>query len=589
MPKLPRDLTHRPVVVANPATPAMPTTTTTTMTTTTSATSATPTTSTPSVDVEPELHDTNLTMRAPRSGEEHRSSSTSPRMRGAAALPALSPAQLASIADDAHKAMRGSGPFGSGIGVDKSDLFVALGKLGPTDGAAFAAVYQQRHGASFAEHLGKEHFLDKADRARATAYVSGNPVAAHAIEMREALAKGDITAVRALFARANVNVESNAALVAAYRAHVGRDLEYDMRGFADTAPKTVAAPSISLGAGLRGAELVEGLALLHGPRMQHAAERIAALASSSPMNEAARRELYALLQTTGGEERAMLADKFRAHTGRDLNETLRPMFAEATKANDERPITSPPQKTVAVVVSSGNWSAMLNGTSDKHIGGYHWREIEAYVKEALDNGYTPVFFTPDGLPPSPDALSLLQGTLGPKLGFGLMAGTGPDSPQGRAILEGLLQPRSMKSFDESAFATMHIAGGHGSHHDLIGHAHIERAARSLNEAGKPVSAVCHATPALGALLQGENVTGFSPQFDAIMARAGYVLPEFIPPYDAHAGLRALGAKVSTVEAFNIHHTERFDAGPHGAPVMTGTGPEATDNVAQQMFAYLKGR
>ncbi len=243
-----------------------------------------------------------------------------------------------------------------------------------------------------------------------------------------------------------------------------------------------------------------------------------------------------------------------------------------------------------MVVSSGNWRALLEGTEDRHIGGYHWREVEAYVKEALDRGYTPVFFTPEGLPPSPDALSLLLGKLGPKLGFGLAAGTGPfDSRQGAAIMEGFLAPHSLARFDPSRFASIHVAGGHGSHHDLVGNPLVERAVTAIHDENKPVTAVCHATPSLGRLLAGGPATGFSPELDAIMLKAGYVLPEFQPTYDAHQGLIDAGADfhlIDRAQAFaNIHHTE-VDRRPGRAPVITGTGPEATDDVARLVFDLL---
>jgi len=402
--------------------------------------------------------------------------------------------------------------------------------------------------------------------------------------LERAFAHGDLEAVRQQLKGGTA--ESNAALLGQYRAQTGRDLEWDMRGFA---PEVDLNPfdgdGLRLRGGLKGKELKEAFALLHGPRLEANAARIAELTKQQPLGEAANGELYRMLGQAGGEERALLAEKFQAKTGKDLTEALKPVIAAAVKANDARPMPGPPEKTVAVVVSSGNWKAMLDGKTDDPIGGYHWREIEAYVKEALANGYTPVFYTPDGLPPSPDALSLLQGKLGPALGFGLREGTGPDSPQGKAIIDGLMHPRSMASFDASKVATMHVAGGHGSHHDLIGHAGVERAGLELNRAGKLVTAVCHATPALGKLLEGGRATGFSPQFDQVMLRAGYILPEFQPPYDAHEGLRRLGADVSTLKALNINHTETQKK--NGTPIITGTGPEATDDVARKAFEFLR--
>jgi putative intracellular protease/amidase len=381
---------------------------------------------------------------------------------------------------------------------------------------------------------------------------------------------------------------TNAALTNAYRAQYGRDLEYDLRGFNIDPDITIdrSGPKLSLRGGLRGEQLNQALEALHGPRVTQNAQRLAELTPKSPLTEKQRGEVYQFLQRAGGDERTMLDKKFKAITGQSLVDGLRPIFAQAVNANNARPLTSPPERTVAIVVSSGNWKKMLDGKDDSAKGGYHYREIEAYVREAIEKGFTPVFFTPDGLPPSPDAASLMQGKLGPKLGFGLRKGTGPDdSPQGKAIMDGLLHPRSLASFDATQFATMHVAGGHGSHHDLVGNAQLEKAALDLNAAGKPVSAVCHASPSLGKLLSGHAATGFSPTIDAVMVKAGFVLPEFHPPYDAHQGLREVGAQVNSVASLvNIHQTERFET--NGAPVITGTGPEATDNVARQIFEAL---
>ena len=159
-------------------------------------------------------------------------------------------------------------------------------------------------------------------------------------------------------------------------------------------------------------------------------------------------------------------------------------------------------------------------------------------------------------------------------------------------MEGFLAPRSLKDFDPNQFATLHIAGGHGSHHDLVGNADVEQAATAMHDCGQIVTAVCHASPALGKLLEGGPATGFSPQIDSIMLKAGYVLPEFDPPYDAHTGLVDLGVDFNLIDRaqslVNIHHTETYhrDGKP---PVVTGTGPEATDNVARQAFDWLSGQ
>lgn len=395
-----------------------------------------------------------------------------------------------------------------------------------------------------------------------------------ATALNKAFDQGDAPAALAILK--NGNAEANAALLTTYREKFGKDLEWDLRGF----PPTVK--------GLEGAALKQGFDAIYGPKAEKNAARIAELTKANPASTVeGRKEVYTLLSTLGGEERQLLDAAVKKQTGKSLADVLRPVVA-AQGAN-EKPLTTDPKKTVAIVVSSGNWKDVVDGKTDTHKGGYHWREIEGYVKEALDQGFTPVIFTPDGLPPSPDALSLLQGKLGPQVGFGLRAGTGPDSKQGQAIMHAFAEARSLKNFDPDDFATLHIAGGHGSPQDLVGNAVVEGAATQMHAQGKIITAVCHATPALGQLLKGGNATGFSPQLDRLNAKNGFILPEFIPPYDAHQGLRDLGAKftaVDTAQAFaNINHTETFHR--NGTPIVTGTGPEATDNVAREALKWLK--
>jgi putative intracellular protease/amidase len=410
-----------------------------------------------------------------------------------------------------------------------------------------------------------------------------------ATALNKALDAGDARTVLGLLRGGSA--ESNAALMEAYASRFGRDLEFDMRGYAIDLKSPLDFRGLSVTVrGLKGADLKEGFRLLHGPRVEANAARIAQLVQADPASTPqGRQELYSLLARAGGEERALLEETFQRLTGKELVNTLRPVFEAAAVSNSEQPLDSPPEKTVAIVVSSGNWQKMLAGEDSQHIGGYHWREIEAYVKEALDRGYTPVIFTPEGLPPSPDAASLLLGKLGPQVGFGLAAGTGPDSMQGRAILEGFAAPRSLKQFDPSQFAAIHVAGGHGSHHDLVGNPLVEDAATRMHAQGKMVTAVCHATPSLGKLLAGGPATGFSPQIDALMMKAGFVLPEFHPPYDAHRGLEKLGVDFNLIDRMqaltNIHHTETYLK--NGIPVVTGTGPEATDDVARIAFDWLQ--
>jgi hypothetical protein len=249
-----------------------------------------------------------------------------------------------------------------------------------------------------------------------TAKVSAAALNEKVTALNSALARGD--ASRALSLLSGGTVESNASLSNAYRLKIGRDLEYDMRVF------PVAFKGLSANA------MKQGFAALHQPRIEQNASRIAEL-SKTP-TPAARAEVYRMLSLAGGEERTLLDAALKQKTGKDLGDTLRPIVEASI--NDKTPIVSDPQKTIAIVVSSGNLKDVVAGKTDTQVGGYHWREVEGYVTEALSKGFTPVIFTADGLPPSPDSLGLLQGQLGPKVGLGLRAGTGPESASGQVIM-----------------------------------------------------------------------------------------------------------------------------------------------------------
>ena len=61
--------------------------------------------------------------------------------------------------------------------LEPEDRRVARQELGATDGAAFAAVYQQQHGTSIQTHLSSERFLDRMDEGYRKAEVTGGGVA----------------------------------------------------------------------------------------------------------------------------------------------------------------------------------------------------------------------------------------------------------------------------------------------------------------------------------------------------------------------------------------------------------------------------
>jgi len=145
-----------------------------------------------------------------------------------------------------------------------------------------------------------------------------------AISLNKAFDAGD--AKQALALLRGGTAEANAALMKAYASRFGRDLEYDMRGFALDlkGPLDFRGLSPTL-RGLKGADLQEGFRLLHGPRLEANAARIAKLVEAGPTSTPqGRREIYDMLGQAGGEERALLSEIFQRQTGKDLVSTLKP-------------------------------------------------------------------------------------------------------------------------------------------------------------------------------------------------------------------------------------------------------------------------
>jgi putative intracellular protease/amidase len=483
--------------------------------------------------------------------------------------------------------------------VDRGLLRSALSRLPGHPPPEFTARYRERSGREIADDL-RNRVRGRPEVARLKAYLEGRPALSHVLGLKRAFDRGDEReTLRLLEGQTYEFIEE---VKAAYRERFGRDLEYDMRGFSlDWAvfnPRATPKLSPFRRRGLHGEALGRAWRALHGPRLRRDAERIVALTADDPTADpGGRREVYRMLALAGGEERTLLDAQVEALTGRSLAEVLGPVFRAHARANALRPVTTPPEKTAAIVVSSGNWSQMLSGVHTAHIGGYHWQEFYDEAAVAYARGWSVEFFTPEGLPPSPDALSLLQTTLGPRVGFGLAAGTGPNSPVGSRIFEAFQAPRPLAledgsfAFDASRFGTLHVAGGHGSPHDVVDNPSVERAAREVHEKGRIISAVCHATSALGPLLKGGNTTGFPNVVDQVMVRLGYVLDEFKPPFHTHKDLRErVGARVSAVRAtLNPAHTEVYRPGSGRAEIHTGTGPIATAPMARKKYAAIAAK
>jgi putative intracellular protease/amidase len=483
--------------------------------------------------------------------------------------------------------------------MDRGLLRSALARLPAHAPEELVVSYRRLTGRTLAADL-RYRLRGRHEVARMNAYLDGRAPESHALGFERAFARGDeAETLRLLDGQPRDFIEQ---VKAAYRGRFRRDLEYDMRGFslhwAAFDPRAKPKLSAFRRRGLRGGALERAYRALHTPRLEWNAARIAELvARSESADHQGRREIYAMLALAGGEERTLLDEKVRALTGRALASVLGPVFRAHARENARRPVATPPERTAAIVVSSGNWSQMLAGTHRKHIGGYHWQEFYDEAAVALARGWSVEFFTPLGLPPSPDALSLLQTTLGPMVGFGLAAGMGPESPVGRRICAAFLEPRPLAledgtfTFDASRFGTFHVAGGHGSPHDVVNNQAVERAAREMHEQGRIISAVCHATSALGPLLSGGNTTGFPNVVDQVMMRLGYVLDEFKPPFHTHKDLRErVGARVSAIRATLFPmHTEVYRPGSGRAEIHTGTGPIATAPMARKKYAAIAAR
>lgn len=238
-------------------------------------------------------------------------------------------------------------------------------------------------------------------------------------------------------------------------------------------------------------------------------------------------------------------------------------------------------RTVAIVVSEK---------------GYHWEELRDAWVEFERAGFTSRFFTPTGAAPAPDPRSVRHShALARALGDGTSREEGPESEDGRRLVQALAHVRPVAELDARAVDALYLPGGHGALFDVDANPDVHRAIERLHAAGLPLTGVCHATSAFAGaratsgrpLVEGRALTGFPAPLDTALVALGMVEPHFLPfPRINDAVLREAGARLgpARVAAAMLNPLYVVEDGPF----ITGTGPKSAAGVARRLVRRLQG-
>ena len=353
------------------------------------------------------------------------------------------------------------------------------------------------------------------------------------------------------------------ALKRAYLERYGNTPEFELRNL--PAGLATVMLRVPLERGIANADAL--IDLLNRPRAEAQADAI--LANRD------RDTVYRILSTMGGPERELLG-RVMAERGVSLDDVIAEVSAIPAPAHS----ATPGKKRLAMVVSEA---------------GYHWEEVYGAYAEFRKAGYEVDLYTPTGAPPKPDSMSMLESKKGSQVGFGMVPSEGPESLYGNEIVNAFATVRPMSDMQTKDVDALFLPGGHGSHVDMNENPALHAKIEELHSQGKVLSAVCHATSTLGgaeengrSILAGRDVTGFPAPVDERAVAAGMVLPEFQPPYDNDAALRAQGANLRRLDIFlatvNPNYT-RVDTS-RNPPVVTGMGPKAADDAAREVIKLL---
>ena len=225
--------------------------------------------------------------------------------------------------------------------------------------------------------------------------------------------------------------------------------------------------------------------------------------------------------------------------------------------------------------------------------GYTWDEVVYPYKEFSQQCYAVEIATPNGYLPNPDPLSLIHRPVLNLFGFGTNKHMDPRSVYGKALMELLKNPRSLKSAGTQECSGLYVAGGHGALFDLNKNTHLHRLILDFDQANKPIGLLCHSVSTLAfierngySFLQGRSVTGFPTVWEKGILAFHYVHQDFLP-IPIWTG-RELD-RCATGRKFWMRIREVCDPtfAIRDGNLVTGVGPKAGKRVARIMLGIIK--
>ena len=287
------------------------------------------------------------------------------------------------------------------------------------------------------------------------------------------------------------------------------------------------------------------------------------------------REINTQLALLGEEDLEIVRSIFKESSSKAFPNLGSPLIVTEAKPVDA--------KTIAMIVSSR---------------GYHWEEVYGAYAEFVKEGFTVHLFTPEGVAPRPDAVSLMLAKFASKFGLGLSPEQLPTSRVGQMILEDFSRPVSISELDPKLYTALYLPGGHGSYHDLNRNPKVHRIVQAFYDKGKVIGAVCHATSTIGgatkndrqSIIAGRRVTGFPSTLDDLTLKAGVVLKEFDPPFDNDEELAKYSADNKLFQrkkALVNYNYAIVDTKEGASTIVSGVGPKAADDVARLMVKQIR--
>lgn len=229
-------------------------------------------------------------------------------------------------------------------------------------------------------------------------------------------------------------------------------------------------------------------------------------------------------------------------------------------------------KLLFAVTSADHWT-LNDGTA--HPTGYWAEELVESHKAFVDAGYDIVIATLGGKVPVVD-----EGSLAPEVNGG-QEGADRMRKYIADLQPALNSPHILEDIDADTFDVVFVPGGHGPMEDLAVSTAFGELLVKFLDAGKVVSAVCHAPAALlparrsdgSWLFDGYNLTSFTNEEETQAGLADKA------PWLLETKLREQGGKFSNAEAWSPYVVV-------DRKLYTGQNPASSKPLAERIIADL---